>query len=202
MLIFNFIYSPNLTWRDVQYLIVYTANPTILSQSSGWATNGAGRQFHLNFGFGAIHTESMVTRARQWIIVPAQVMSTVSIVTTRCVIYSSLYCNIVYSNHAPSTVIAGGSSGYIFTYTAGGIGYLETMVIRMTLTINGVSSTTSSTSNRGNISVQLKSPSGTTSTLVPNQIMDTVVTDPYTNAAYFDWPFKSLHFWGERHLDP
>ena len=55
--------SPSLTWRDTQYLIMYTANPNILS-SAGWKTNGAGRQFHLNFGFGAIDTEAMVTRAK------------------------------------------------------------------------------------------------------------------------------------------
>ncbi|KAL5493420.1 hypothetical protein EMCRGX_G014600 [Ephydatia muelleri] len=55
--------TPSLTWRDTQYLIMYTANPNILS-SAGWKTNGAGRQFHLNFGFGAIDTEAMVTRAK------------------------------------------------------------------------------------------------------------------------------------------
>ena len=74
--------SPNLTWRDIQYLIVYTANPNILSRA-GWKMNGAGRQFHLKFGFGAIDTEAMVTRAKHWVTVPAQVTSTVSVATTR-----------------------------------------------------------------------------------------------------------------------
>ena len=74
--------SPSLTWRDIQYLIVYTANPNILSRA-GWKMNGAGRQFHLNFGFGAIDTEAMVTRAKHWVTVPAQVTSTVSVATAR-----------------------------------------------------------------------------------------------------------------------
>ena len=74
--------SPSLTWRDIQYLIVYTANPNILS-SAGWETNGAGRQFHLNFGFGAVDAEAMVTRAKHWATVPAQVASSVSVATTR-----------------------------------------------------------------------------------------------------------------------
>ena len=70
-------------------------------------------------------------------------------------------------------------------------------MIRMTLRINGVSSTTSSTSNRGRISLLLMSPSGTISILLPNRWNDDVVTDPYTKVAYLNWPFKSLHFWGE-----
>ena len=74
--------SPSLTWRDIQYLIVYTANPNILS-SAGWKMNGAGRQFHLNFGFGAIDTEAMVTRAKHWVTVPAQVNGTVSVANSR-----------------------------------------------------------------------------------------------------------------------
>ena len=41
------------------------------------------RQFHLNFGFGAIDAEAMVTRAKHWVTVPAQVASSVSVATTR-----------------------------------------------------------------------------------------------------------------------
>ena len=74
--------SPNLTWRDIQYLIVYTANPNILSPV-GWQTNGAGRPFHLHFGFGAIDTEAMLTRAKRWVTVPAQMTSSVTVATTR-----------------------------------------------------------------------------------------------------------------------
>ncbi|KAL5493438.1 hypothetical protein EMCRGX_G014620 [Ephydatia muelleri] len=168
--------NPNLTWRDIQYLIAYTANPNILS-SAGWKTNGAGRQFHLNFGFGAIDTEAMVTRAKHWVTVPAQVTSTVSVATT-------------------STVNAYSSRDYSFTYTDA-ISYLEHVVIRTTLTISGVSGDTSSTSNRGDIYIQLISPNGTLSTLLPFRMNDVVVNDITTGAAYSDWPFKSLHFWGE-----
>eukprot|EP00731_Ephydatia_muelleri_P020886 Em0013g613a len=168
--------NPNLTWRDIQYLIVYTANPNILS-STGWATNGAGRRFHLNFGFGAIDTEAMVTRARRWITVPAQMTSSVFVATT-------------------STVNAHSNRGYSIIYT-GAIRYLEHVVIRTTLTISGVSGDSSSTSNRGDIRLQLMSPNGTTSTLLPHRLYDTVVNDITTGAAYFNWAFKSLHFWGE-----
>ena len=64
-------YSPDLTWRDVQYLIAYTSNPDIVNVSD-LATNAAGLKFSHHFGFGAIDAEAMVTRARHWTNVPKQ----------------------------------------------------------------------------------------------------------------------------------
>ena len=58
-------YSPDLTWRDVQYLIAYTSNPDLLT-GDDWVTNGAGLRVSHHFGFGAIDAEAMVTRARHW----------------------------------------------------------------------------------------------------------------------------------------
>lgn len=41
-------FSPSLTWRDVQHLVVRTARPTReAATEAGWQTNGLGRQFHL-----------------------------------------------------------------------------------------------------------------------------------------------------------
>ena len=71
------------------------------------------------------------------------------------------------------------------------------MVIKTTLTISGVSSDTSSISNRGDINITLLSPNGTLSILLPLRKNDNVVKDSTTDAAYFNWSFKSLHFWGE-----
>ena len=44
---------------------------------------------------------------------------------------------------------------------------------------------------RGRVTVELTSPSGTTSTLLPLRIGD-IYPDSYTS-----WPFMSVHFWGE-----
>ena len=95
-----------------------------------------------------------------------------------------------------STVNSNSSCGYSFNYSDA-IRYLEHVVIRTTLTISGVSGDTSSTSNRGDLYIQLLSPNGTLSTLLPFRMNDVVVNDSTTGAAYSDWPFKSLHFWGE-----
>ena len=73
--------SPNLTWRDVQYLIAYTSDRGSLS-NGGWQTNGAGLKVSHKFGFGAIDAEAMVTRAKRWINVPSQHSATVRPSTT------------------------------------------------------------------------------------------------------------------------
>ena len=74
--------SPRLTWRDVQYLIVYTSDPTpLLSRTPDAFTNGAGLRVSHQFGFGAIDAEAMVTRARRWTNVPTQQQDMVSVLT-------------------------------------------------------------------------------------------------------------------------
>lgn len=78
----SFLSSPNLSWRDVQYLVTYTSNPSPLKSSGDWSTNGAGLKFSHQFGFGALDAEAMVTRAGNWISVPAQ---------RSCIIYPGTY---------------------------------------------------------------------------------------------------------------
>ena len=65
------ISSSDLTWRDIQYLIVYTSDTTKL-KGGEWITNGAGLKVSSQFGFGAIDAEAMVTRAKNWTNVPTQ----------------------------------------------------------------------------------------------------------------------------------
>lgn len=61
-----------MTWRDIQYLIVYTADHTKL-KGGNWTMNGGGLRVSHEFGYGAIDAEAMVTRARYWITVPERV---------------------------------------------------------------------------------------------------------------------------------
>ena len=63
--------SPDLTWRDIQYLIVYTSNPD--RTTNLYTVNGAGILTSREFGFGVMDAEAMVTRARHWINVPPQI---------------------------------------------------------------------------------------------------------------------------------
>lgn len=73
-------FSPSLTWRDVQYLLIYTANSDALMSPSTvdlWATNGAGLKVSPQFGFGAVNAEAMVTRAQYWTTVPDQIVTNI-----------------------------------------------------------------------------------------------------------------------------
>ena len=71
--------SPSLTWRDVQYLIAYTANPQL---TAGPLTrNGAGLAVSHQYGFGVMDAEAMVTRARHWINVPPHMEDIVNTVS-------------------------------------------------------------------------------------------------------------------------
>lgn len=60
-----FHFSPNLTWRDVQHIIVHTSKLTS-PVDDGWKTNGAGFHFNHKFGFGRLDAEALVEKAKIW----------------------------------------------------------------------------------------------------------------------------------------
>ena len=51
----------NLTWRDVQHLIVETAKPKYLN-ALDWKTNGVGKRVSHAFGFGMMDAAQFVLR--------------------------------------------------------------------------------------------------------------------------------------------
>jgi kexin len=54
--------NPNLTWRDVRYILATTARKNDPSNSD-WTTNGAGWHVNHNYGFGAIDAFAAVNKA-------------------------------------------------------------------------------------------------------------------------------------------
>ena len=71
-----------------------------------------------------------------------------------------------------------------YTYR-GPITYLEHVVVNVTLQTSGQDP------RRGDFGVEIRSPSGTRSTLLKYRVYDT------RNDQYYRWPFMSLAFWGE-----
>lgn len=63
--------NPNLTWRDMQHIVVRTAKPANL-QDPTWSTNGIGRRISHSFGYGLMDASAMVKVARTWKTVPEQ----------------------------------------------------------------------------------------------------------------------------------
>lgn len=55
--------SPELTWRDVQHLVAWTAEYAPLQSSPGWKVNGAGFWVNRRFGFGLLNAAALVNAA-------------------------------------------------------------------------------------------------------------------------------------------
>ena len=67
------------------------------------------------------------------------------------------------------------------------IQYMEHVIVSMTVSV----ADSSFAGVRGDIEIQLTSPSGTSSTLLGHREFDTI------SAGYSEWPFMSVMFWGE-----
>ncbi|EAR17767.1 hypothetical protein WH7805_09564 [Synechococcus sp. WH 7805] len=57
--------NPNLTWRDVQHVLVNSSD-VVDASSNGWFTNGAEHDFSHDYGFGRINAEAAVALAKTW----------------------------------------------------------------------------------------------------------------------------------------
>ncbi len=62
-------FSPSLSWRDIQYILVYTSNSCEL-KGGNWTETGAGLRVSPQFGFGAIDAEAIVMKAKYWTALP------------------------------------------------------------------------------------------------------------------------------------
>lgn len=68
-----FLFSPILTWRDIQHLTVLTSKRNSLFDAKNrfhWTMNGVGLEFNHLFGFGVLDAGAIVTLAKQWRTVP------------------------------------------------------------------------------------------------------------------------------------
>ncbi|XP_070619644.1 furin isoform X2 [Erythrolamprus reginae] len=57
--------NKNLTWRDMQHLVVQTSKPAHLN-TNDWATNGVGRKVSHSYGYGLLDAGAMVALAKNW----------------------------------------------------------------------------------------------------------------------------------------
>ena len=63
--------NPNLTWRDVQHVLVETSRKNDASDSS-WTTNGDGYLVSHKYGFGVVDASAAVNLAAQWSLVESE----------------------------------------------------------------------------------------------------------------------------------
>jgi len=137
--------NPDLTWRDVQHILVRTSKPGNL-KAPDWKLNGVNRKVSHNYGYGLMDAEAMVKLARKWISVPGQ---------NSCEVVSPYYYKVIPA------------MGYVTieldVNSCPGVRYLEHVVSPIHV---------SAGRKRGDLRVYLQSPSGTRSTLLHNRPQD------------------------------
>ncbi|EDS41848.1 proprotein convertase subtilisin/kexin type 4, furin [Culex quinquefasciatus] len=163
--------NPSLTWRDMQYLVVLTSRPEPLEKESGWILNGVKRKVSHKFGYGLMDAGSMVSLAEQWTSVPPQHICKSREINEDRPIEGSV--GYTLQTHMDVNGCAG---------TVNEVRFLEHVQCKITLRFFP----------RGNLRILLTSPMGTTSTLLFERPRDV------TKSNFDDWPFLSVHFWGEK----
>lgn len=156
--------NPELTYRDVMHILADTAtknNPA----DAGWKTNGSGRRFNHDYGFGRVNAFDAVTSAASWQNVPPQVpaIETLTSISVPLVIPDNNTTGVTF------TIPVSASPEFVVEHVE-----LETVITHP---------------YRGNLKIDLRSPSGMTSELI------TKSSD--VNADYDHWRFRSVAHWGE-----
>ena len=163
---------PELTWRDVQHVLIRSAQPVEDYHGGEWITNAAGRQFSHKYGFGLITARAVLDVTKTYQPLSAQEDRAFTV-------HSS---NVMYSR---LTVAAGTLTKATYDAPAAGTGHfmpitLEHVAVRVRLTH----------ATRGVLTIRLRSPQGTSVVLAPPRYSD-------TSKAGYDWTFMSRATWDE-----
>ncbi|XP_039301948.1 furin-like protease 1, isoforms 1/1-X/2 isoform X1 [Solenopsis invicta] len=134
----------DLTWRDMQHIVVRTAKPANL-QAPDWVVNGVGRNVSHSFGYGLMDATAMVRLARRWRTVPEQHRCEVSAPHTGRTIPPK--SQLVLDLHVKE---------------CSGVNFLEHVQAKVSLMA----------ARRGDLQIHLTSPQGTKSTLLAKRPHD------------------------------
>uniref|UniRef100_A0A194AJ20 Putative neuroendocrine convertase 1-like protein isoform X6 n=1 Tax=Pinctada fucata TaxID=50426 RepID=A0A194AJ20_PINFU len=166
--------NPELTWRDVQHLVTWTAEYSALKQNPGWKKNGAGFWISNSFGFGLLNAAAMVKAADKntWKTVPEK---------TICYVESdpqtaNLPMNLRSKQEVEIKIKTTGCKGQ-----ANEINYLEHVQFIITMDYT----------KRGDLSLNATSASGVETMLLSQRPLDK------SSAGFQEWTFMSVHSWGE-----
>ncbi|XP_078286023.1 furin-like [Rhinoraja longicauda] len=163
--------NKNLTWRDMQHLVVRTSKPAHLF-SKDWITNGVGRKVSHSYGYGLLDAGAMVELAKNWTSVGSQ---------RKCVIViTSEPKDIGNRLEIRKSVDA-------CLRTPNFIQSLEHVQARVTLSF----------SKRGDLALYLTSPMGTRSILLPLRQRD-YSSEGFTDWAFMSthsWDEKATGEW-------
>ena len=138
----------DLTWRDVQHLVVWTSEYLPLRNNKGWRKNGAGLMYNSRFGFGLINAELMVKASLNWTTVP-----------------DKYTCKTNATSRLPVPISSKGQKeAQVMLSTNGcGIRHLEHVEVTLDIEYN----------HRGALDIYLFSPAGTVSMILSRRERDT-----------------------------
>ncbi|XP_016922804.2 furin-like protease 1 isoform X1 [Apis cerana] len=134
----------DLTWRDMQHIVVRTAKPANL-KALDWVTNGVGRNVSHSFGYGLMDAAAMVRLAKRWRTVPEQ---------HKCEV-SAPHMGRPIPPKSQLTL-------ELHVKECSGVNFLEHVQAKVSLMA----------SRRGDLQIQLTSPQGTKSTLLAKRPHD------------------------------
>lgn len=160
--------NPKLTWRDIQWLTVITA--VKIDQEGDYQMNEPmGKEFSHQFGYGKADAYALVEAAKTWKNVKPQAW---------------YYSPWLHVKHSIPQGEHGLASSFEVTEKMLKDANLERLE-HVTVTMN-VEHT-----RRGDLSVELQSPSGMVSHIATHRRNDDA------NSGYIDWTFMSVAHWGE-----
>ncbi|XP_071794025.1 neuroendocrine convertase 1-like [Asterias amurensis] len=166
--------NPDLTWRDVQHIIVQTSRRDRLQTEpdANWRQNAAGHNFSDYFGFGLVDAEAMVNLANPetWINYPEKSVCTVEA-------DEGYDARVIDTNqNLKLDIQTNACKG-----TSDEVKHLEHVVLYVTTEY----------SKRGALNIHLTSPSGTETVLLSERPVDSS-SSPMTS-----FPLMSVQLWGE-----
>lgn len=157
---------PDLTWRDLQYLCVLTAVP-VHEEDGQWQKTAIGKKYSHMYGYGKIDAYAYVEMAKDWENVKPQAW------------WDSPWIGV---QHAIPEGDQGLAASFKVTQDMLSKANLERLE-HVTITMN-VEHT-----RRGDLSVDLKSPSGVVSHIATARRNDAA------REGYYDWTFMSVAHW-------
>ena len=156
---------PELTWRDMQHILVHTAVP--VNEHEDWDTTFIGKKFSHTYGYGKMDAYAIVEMAKSMELLKPQAW------------YKSPWQHV---KHA----IPQGVEGLLSTFEVTGAALKKANLDRLehvTVTMN-IEHT-----RRGDISVELRSPANVVSHLSVTRKLDDA------KVGYEDWTFSSVVHW-------
>ncbi|KAJ7256538.1 kex protein [Mycena haematopus] len=171
---------PDLTWRDIQHLCVLTARQINKDDPDWEATAVPGRFYSYKYGFGALDAYEYIKAAKNWTVVNPQVWF------TSPTIQLESGTMLEAEKYSGGTFIAEGGVSSSISITRemvrdNNMEKLEHINVKVWIQHG----------KRGDVEVELRSPTGIRSMLAGKRAGDTATS------GYPGWTFMSVKHWGE-----